>query len=93
MKELFDTLKIGCIVSRALLPCLTKVLRMERAIGDEAMALVRTQLDLWTRSGLADVIEEWRRRQVARMFSLSEFVRCVKLRFCLLRRQIGRAHV
>jgi hypothetical protein len=25
--------------------------RMERAIGDEVMALVRTQLDLWTRSG------------------------------------------
>ena len=60
--------------------------RMERAIGDEAMALVRTQLDLWTRSGLADVIEEWRQRQLARMFNLSEFVRCVKLRFCLLRR-------
>ena len=60
--------------------------RMERAIGDEAMALVRTQLDLWTRSGLTDVIEEWRQRQVARMFNLSEFVRCVKLRFCLLRR-------
>ena len=60
--------------------------RMERAIGDEAMALVRTQLDLWTRSGLEDVIEEWRQRQVARMFNLSEFVRCVKLRFCLLRR-------
>ena len=55
--------------------------RMERAIGDEAMALVRTQLELWTRSGLTDVIEEWRQRQVARMFSLSEFVRCVKLRF------------
>jgi REP element-mobilizing transposase RayT len=55
--------------------------RMERAIGDEAMALVRTQLDLWTRSGLDSAIEEWRQRQVARMFSLSEFVRCVKLRF------------
>ena len=60
--------------------------RMERAIGDEAMTLVRTLLELWTRSGLVDVIEEWRQRQVARMFSLSEFVRCVKLRFCLLRR-------
>ncbi len=55
--------------------------RMERAIGDEAMELVRTQLDLWTHSGLTDVIEEWRQRQVARMFNLSEFVRCVKLRF------------
>ncbi len=55
--------------------------RMERAIGDEAMALVRTQLDLWTRSGLSGVIEEWRQKQVDRMFSLSEFMRCVKLRF------------
>ena len=55
--------------------------RLERAIGDEAMALVRTQLDLWTRSGLTEVIEEWRQRQLARMFNLSEFVRCVKLRF------------
>ena len=53
------------------------------------MALVRTQLELWTRSGLTEVIEEWRQRQVARMFSLSEFVRCVKLRFCLLRRLCG----
>ena len=42
---------------------------------------MRAQLELWTRSGLTDVIEEWRQRQVARMFSLSEFVRWVKLRF------------
>jgi REP element-mobilizing transposase RayT len=55
--------------------------RMERAVGDEAMALVRTQLDLWTRSGLDSAIEEWRQRQIARMFNLSEFVRRVKLRF------------
>jgi len=55
--------------------------RMERAVGEEAMALVRTQLDVWARSGLDSAIEEWRQRQVARMFSLSEFMRCVKLRF------------
>jgi len=55
--------------------------RMERAVGEEAMALVRTQLELWTRSGLDSAIEEWRQRQVARMFRLSEFMRCVKLRF------------
>jgi len=60
--------------------------RMERAVGEEAMALVRTQLDLWTRSGLDSAIEEWRQRQVTRMFNLSEFMRCVELRFCLLRR-------
>ena len=28
-----------------------------------------------------DVIEDWRQRQLARRFNLSEFVRCVKLRF------------
>jgi hypothetical protein len=33
------------------------------AIGDEAMALGRTQLDLWSRSGLSDVIEEWQQKQ------------------------------
>ncbi len=60
--------------------------RLERAIGDKSMALMRTQLGLWTRSGLTDTIEEWRQRQLARMFNLSGFVRCVKLRFCLLRR-------
>ena len=36
--------------------------RLERAIGDKAMALVRTQLGLWTRSGLTEAIEEWRQR-------------------------------
>lgn len=55
--------------------------RLERAVGEEAMALVRTQLDLWTRTGLDSAIEEWRQRQIARMFNLSEFVRCVKQRF------------
>ena len=63
--------------------------RLEGAIGDEAMALVRTVLDFWTRSGLTEVIEAWRQRQVARMFNLSEFVRCAKLGFCLLRRLYG----
>ena len=32
--------------------------RLERAIGDEAMAMVRKQLYLWKLSGLTEVIEE-----------------------------------
>ena len=57
------------------------VARLERAIGEDAMMLIRKQLDFWQRAGLDQVIEEWRQKQVARMFSLSEFVKCVKFRF------------
>ncbi len=57
------------------------VARLERAIGEEAMALMHSQLEFWQRTGLHEVIEEWRQKQVARMFSLSEFVKCVKFRF------------
>jgi REP element-mobilizing transposase RayT len=62
-------------------PLETVVARLERALGEEAMALLRKQLEFWQRSGMDSVIEEWRQKQVARMFSLSEFVKCVKLRF------------
>ncbi len=55
--------------------------RLERAVGEEAMALIRRQISLWERAGLDSAIEEWRLQQVARMFSLSEFVKCVKMRF------------
>jgi hypothetical protein len=50
---------------------------------DEAMALVRTQLELWTRSGLVDVIEEWRQRQLARIFNLRVPLKaaCIPYRF------------
>ncbi len=57
------------------------VARLERALGQDAMVLLRKQLDFWQRAGLDSVIEEWRKKQVARMFSLSEFVKCVKFRF------------
>ncbi len=62
-------------------PLETVVARLERALGQEAMALLRSQLEFWQRAGLDAVIEEWRQKQIARMFSLSEFVKCVKLRF------------
>ena len=41
----------------------------------------RTQLEFWQREEMHSVMEEWRQRQVARMFSLSEFMKCIKLRF------------
>lgn len=62
-------------------PLETVVARLERALGEEAMILVRGQLEFWERSGMESAIEEWRRKQIARRFSLSEFVKCVKLRF------------
>jgi REP element-mobilizing transposase RayT len=62
-------------------PLETLLARLERALGEEAMALVRSQLEFWQRTGMDSVIEEWRQKQIARMFSLSEFVKCVKLRF------------
>ena len=62
-------------------PLETVVARLERALGEEAMALVHTQLEFWQRAGLDSVIEEWRQKQIARMFSLSEFVKCIKMRF------------
>jgi hypothetical protein len=55
--------------------------RMERALGEDAMGLLRKQLDFWQRAGLDSLIEQWRQKQIARMFSLSEFVKCVKFRF------------
>lgn len=57
------------------------VARLERALGEDAMTLLRKQLEFWQRAGMDTVIEEWRQKQIARMFSLSEFVKCVKFRF------------
>ena len=45
------------------------------------MGLLRKQLDFWQRAGLDSLIEEWRHKQIARMFSLSEFVKRLKFRF------------
>ena len=54
---------------------------MERALGAETISLLRKQLDFWQRAGLDSLIEEWRHKQLARMFSLSEFVNFIKFRF------------
>ena len=63
------------------LPLEVVVARLERALGAEAMSLLHKQLDFWQRAGLDSLIEEWRNKQIARMFSLSEFGKCVKFRF------------
>jgi REP element-mobilizing transposase RayT len=63
------------------LPWEVLVARMERALGEDAMGSLRKQLEFWQRAGLDSLIEQWRQKQIARMFSLSEFVKCVKFRF------------
>ena len=55
--------------------------RMERAVGEEAMKLVRRDLRFWETTGNVEAIEEWRQRQMKRMYSMPEFMGCVKQRF------------
>jgi REP element-mobilizing transposase RayT len=62
-------------------PLETVKTRLERAVGKESFALVRKELAFWESTGNGEAIEQWRRKQVARMFSLSEFMRCLKQRF------------
>jgi REP element-mobilizing transposase RayT len=67
------------------------VSRLERASGKETFALLRKKLALWERTGDDEARETWRRRQVGRMFSLSEFMKCVKFRFsCWYNKRVGR---
>ena len=55
--------------------------RMQRAVGQEQFRLTVGQLEMWEREGNESAIEDWRQRQCERMYSLSEFVGCVKQRF------------
>ena len=48
--------------------------RMERAVGEHAMKLVRRDMAFWETTGNVEAIEEWRQRQLKRMYSLSEFI-------------------
>jgi REP element-mobilizing transposase RayT len=57
------------------------VARLERALGETGAAELRKQLEFWETTKNVEAIEEWRQRQVARMFSLSEFVKCLKFRW------------
>ena len=55
--------------------------QLQKAVGAEQMKLVRLQLENWQQAGALEHIEAWRQRQIAAMFSLSEFVKRVKQRF------------
>jgi REP element-mobilizing transposase RayT len=57
------------------------VARLERALGNTGAAELRKQLEFWNTTKNTSAIEEWRQRQVARMFSLSEFMKRLKFRF------------
>jgi REP element-mobilizing transposase RayT len=57
------------------------VARLERALGETAAGELRKQLEFWRTTKNEAAIEEWRQRQLARMFSLSEFVKRLKFRF------------
>ena len=59
--------------------------RMERAVGEYAMKLIRRNLAFWETSGNQAAIEEWRQRQMRQMYSFSEFLGGIRQRFCLLR--------
>ena len=50
------------------------VARLDRALGEESAKLMHRNLEFWRTTKNEAAIEEWRRQQVARMFSLSEFI-------------------
>ena len=57
------------------------VARLDRALGADSAELMHRNLEFWRTTKNEAAIEEWRQRQVARMFSLSEFMKVVQLRF------------
>jgi putative transposase len=57
------------------------VARLERALGETAAGELGKQLEFWRTTKNETAIEEWRQRQVARMFSLSKLMKAVQLRF------------
>jgi hypothetical protein len=59
----------------------TVIERLAAAVGEMQMRLIRRQLAQWRRAGADEAIEAWRRRQVAAMYSLSEYMKRVKQRF------------
>ena len=67
------------------------VARLDRALGQESAKLMHRNLEFWRTTRNEAAIEDWRQQQVARMFSLSEFMKAVQLRFsCWYNRKAGR---
>ena len=52
--------------------------RMERAVGEYAMKLIRRDLSFGETTGNQAAIEERRQWQMKRMYSFDEFIGCVK---------------
>ena len=42
--------------------------RLEQAVGEQAMKLVGRDLPFWKTTGNVEAIEEWRQRQMKRMY-------------------------
>ena len=57
------------------------VARLDLALGVESAKLMHRNLEFWQTTKNEAAIEGWRQQQVARMFSLSEFMKAVQLRF------------
>lgn len=53
----------------------------QRAVGPAWQKGMQRQLDIWQKAGGGAAVEEWRQRMLARMFSLSEFIKALKQRF------------
>jgi hypothetical protein len=54
---------------------------LERALGQESAKLMHRNLEFWRTTKNEAAIEQWRQQQVDRMFSLSEFMKAIQLRF------------
>jgi hypothetical protein len=57
------------------------VARLDRALGEASSKLMHRNLEFWRTTKNWEAIESWRQQQVARMFSLSEFMKAIRLRF------------
>ena len=51
------------------------------AVGDKWRMAMEGQFEIYRGNGCEQVVEEWRQKVMARMFSLSEFMKLVKQRF------------
>ena len=58
-----------------------RVSSLDRALGEESVELMHRNLEFWRMTENWEAIESWRQRQVDRMFSLSEFMKAIQLRF------------
>lgn len=57
------------------------VARLDRALGEKSARKMHRDLAFWREAKNESAIENWRKEQLSRMFSLSEFMKAVQLRF------------